>query len=244
MASSLLRFLKSGREKFLDRHSDAGDWFAKMFSAGTCAGWRVCADLTRRYSRGLVLDAGAGRGGWRETILQNASKYESLDVGSRGDHHPDWIGDLMCMPDVPAGRFDAVVCHQVLEHVRNPFNALSEIHRVLKPDGAVILSVPHLSRRHELPNDYFRYTQEGVFQLLTETGFRVAELRAYGGVLSFLHHQTSFIFPGLFMGLPGVGETACVLNAPLSVLLAAADRIMDRRALIPLGIAAVGTKVL
>lgn len=39
--------------------------------------------------------------------------------------------------------FDCITCFEVLEHVKDQLNMLSEIIRVLKPDGLVIISVPH-----------------------------------------------------------------------------------------------------
>jgi len=41
--------------------------------------------------------------------------------------------------------FDVVLCNHVLEHVDNDIQAMSEIHRVLKPNGFCILQVPFFS---------------------------------------------------------------------------------------------------
>jgi len=40
-------------------------------------------------------------------------------------------------------QFDIVVCLEVFEHLQNPYHALSEIQRVLKPGGKLLLSVPN-----------------------------------------------------------------------------------------------------
>ena len=229
------------RRRFLDRHSDAADWRNRLYSAGTYSLYRVTQALLRAHCRGRVLDAGAGRGAWRRTIEGGAEQYESLDRSARGDHRPTHVGDVDDMPG-PEGQYDTVVCAQVLEHVASPAEALAEMHRVLRPGGVLILTVPHLSRRHELPHDYFRYTQEGVQALLEASGFDVFDMTTYGGVLSFLHHQTSFVFPGLLTAIPGVTELGILLNAPLSWALAALDPLLDRRALLPLGIAVAARK--
>ena len=47
---------------------------------------------------------------------------------------------------MPSGRFDAAVCHQVLEHIPRPAAALGELHRVLKPGGVLRLALPDLDR--------------------------------------------------------------------------------------------------
>jgi SAM-dependent methyltransferase len=42
----------------------------------------------------------------------------------------------------PDNTFDAVLCNHVLEHVNDDIQAMSEIHRVLRPGGFAILQVP------------------------------------------------------------------------------------------------------
>jgi SAM-dependent methyltransferase len=72
----------------------------------------------------------------------------------------DWVGiDKATLTagsaeELPFGdaSMDVVACFQVLEHLRRPDVALSEIHRVLKPGGYACLATPNLdclSRRIE-----------------------------------------------------------------------------------------------
>jgi len=242
LTDQLIGLQKRWREDFLDRHWQAHDWANRCFSGAAYALWREAGKLIADHARGLVLDAGAGRGSWRHTILASATAYESIDIARRGSQETTWIGSIEDMPQVPAARYDTVVCQQVLEHVPRPSPVLEEFWRVLKPGGKMILSVPHLSRRHELPHDYYRYTQEGLTYLVREAGFEVVQVSTYGGILSFLHHQASFFFPGAFLGLPLVANLALALNAPLSWLTGRLDRGIDRRALLPLGILLVAEK--
>lgn len=48
----------------------------------------------------------------------------------------------------PDGCVDVVICNQVLEHLKNIWLPMSEIHRVLRPGGHAILSVPNLASLH------------------------------------------------------------------------------------------------
>ena len=240
--ADVLNLFKGGREKFLDRNAEAGAFNARLFSASTYALWKAARAVVNQYCHGLVLDAGSGRGAWRSTILETASGYESVDVAPRGGNRPTWVGDIMAMTEIPSERYDVVACQQVLEHVRHPWRAASQFHRVLKPGGVLVLSVPHLSRRHERPHDYFRFTPEGVAILLEDAGFDLEYQSTYGGLLSFLHHQTSFFFPGLLLGIPLIGKLALLLNAPFSWLMPALDRILDPAPLFPLGIIVVARK--
>jgi SAM-dependent methyltransferase len=231
--------LKRQRETFLDRHSDAGDWRNRYFSAATLTLWRAAGAAASRACRGRVLDAGSGRGAWKGTILAHAEEYHSIDLEPRGHDRPTWVGDLMQMPQVPSAHYDTVVCHQVLEHLPDPSRALAECRRVLVPGGALIVSVPHLSRLHELPHDYFRYTPNGLAALLERAGFDDADIGTYGGPFSFLHHQSSFVFPGLVAGVPLLGAAATACNAVFSIAFAVMDRIPSLGRLLPLGVIAV-----
>ena len=44
----------------------------------------------------------------------------------------------------PKESFDAVTAWEVFEHLENPHNAVREIHRILKPQGLLIFSVPNI----------------------------------------------------------------------------------------------------
>lgn len=239
---SFTEYLKKNREAFLDRAADVRCWESRLFSGTTYSLWRASVKPMRQSCIGLVLDAGCGRGSWRGMIQETAAGYESIDIARRGNASPTWIGDITAMSQVPDARYDAIVCHQVLEHVRRPWLALNEFYRVLKPGGIVLVSVPHLNRRHELPHDYFRFTQEGLSVLLEDAAFVGVEVQPFGGVFAFLHHQLSFFFPGLFTGVPLLGKMSSAINAPVSWLTVMLDQIIDRPRLMPAGVLAVATK--
>jgi len=46
----------------------------------------------------------------------------------------------------PDGFFDLVIFTEIIEHLTNPFFALSEIRRVLKPGGWLLITTPNVSR--------------------------------------------------------------------------------------------------
>lgn len=74
---------------------------------------------------------------------------------------------------------DAIICDYVLEHVKNPKVIVDEICRVLKPGGLVYVGLPFIISYHSAPGDYFRWTKNGIQELLKN--FQEIELKsAYG----------------------------------------------------------------
>ena len=60
------------------------------------------------------------------------------------------------------GPFAHIECLSVLEHSRRPWLLAENMQRLLEPGGTIFLSVPFVWRFHGYPNDYFRFTAEGV----------------------------------------------------------------------------------
>jgi 2-polyprenyl-3-methyl-5-hydroxy-6-metoxy-1,4-benzoquinol methylase len=64
------------------------------------------------------------------------------------------------------GEFDIIVCMNVLEHVFDFKDAISNIYNALKPAGTAIISVPAFYPLHDEPNDYWRFTEHSLRKLL------------------------------------------------------------------------------
>ncbi|AGB42131.1 methyltransferase family protein [Halobacteroides halobius DSM 5150] len=62
--------------------------------------------------------------------------------------------------------FDYILCTEVLEHTLNPFSAIKEINRILKPGGLVFITVPFNFRIHGPLPDCWRFTEYGLKELL------------------------------------------------------------------------------
>jgi SAM-dependent methyltransferase len=58
------------------------------------------------------------------------------------------------------------ICLETLEHVEDPLTACRELARVVRPGGVCLVSTPLLLGIHGYPNDFFRYTPEGMRSLL------------------------------------------------------------------------------
>ncbi len=81
--------------------------------------------------------------------------------------------------------FDMICAFDVIEHIDDDKTALSNIHRMLKPNGVVLLSVPQYmflwSRLDELVKHKRRYSKRELLAKLEESGFDIG-------------YSTSFVF--------------------------------------------------
>lgn len=97
-----------------------------------------------------------------------------LDLGSRSkvkktavsvDLTPaqgvDVVADAHALP-FANDTFDYIWCNAVLEHVPYPLKVASEMTRTLKPRGLAFIQVPFLENVHGWPQDYYRFTLQGL----------------------------------------------------------------------------------
>jgi hypothetical protein len=144
----------------------------------------------RAYASGKLLDAGCGTIPFRRYYHDLVVEYHTLDVEKRVAA-VNFVGDVYHMDMFTAESYDTVFSSEVLEHIPRPDRAIAEVYRVLKSRGKFILTVPYISRLHEEPHDYFRYTCYGLQSLLESNGFRVLEIVPTGSLFSFLGPQIS-----------------------------------------------------
>ena len=62
-------------------------------------------------------------------------------------------------------KFEIILCTEVLEHLHSPRVAISEMYRVLKKGGLLILTTRFIFPIHDAPNDYYRFTKYGLKHL-------------------------------------------------------------------------------
>lgn len=196
----------------------------------------------RAHVRGRVLDAGGGTMPFRRTVASLAREVHGLDI-ERKVPDIDFVADVQEMGILADASYDTVLATEVLEHVPHPERALAEIHRVLKPGGTLLLTVPFLARLHDEPYDFFRYTRHGLRVLLEAAGLRVIEIEPTGGLLCFLGHQVSSVLLLPTWRVPILKWIVFGLNAVLCTLPC---RLLDHwfggRATFPLGYVAVASK--
>lgn len=149
-----------------------------------------------------ILDAGCGSGEISVLLQQRGYNVIGIDFSevavqlAREAGVDAFQADFDLELKFPDKSFDAVICFDVLEHLFDPMNALAEFRRILKDEGILVLTVPHIimSLRGRLSILRGRAPQHGTYRrfrqckhhtifsvdllrfMLTEEGFEVEKI--------------------------------------------------------------------
>lgn len=108
--------------------------------------------LKRFSDDALVLNVGSGIHRYTTSLINlDIFYYKGVDI----------VGDAMAMP-LLSGSIDGAICECLLEHVPEPQKVVDEMLRVLKPGGSMYIAVPFVYPFHASPNDFYRWTIEGL----------------------------------------------------------------------------------
>ena len=165
-------------------------------------GLRKAMSIFSSELKGRLLDVGCGSKPYQELFA--VDDYIGLDIdneASRNRKIADYFYDGKTFP-FNEDEYDSVLCNQVLEHVFNPDEFLSEIKRVLKPGGRLLLTVPFVWDEHEQPHDYARYSSFGLKALIDKNGFNVIEYKKIGTDVSTIFQLINVYLYKIFVKWP------------------------------------------
>ena len=149
--------------------------------------------------KGRVVDLGCGTAPYKADILKVADEYIGVDWKNsfHDQSNVDIFASLTEPLPIEENFADTVSSFQVMEHLPEPSDFLSECFRILKPGGNFFLTVPFMWHVHEAPHDYYRYTRHGLEYLLTKNGFSDIIVKENSGFwqmmgLKFNYYTVSF----------------------------------------------------
>jgi SAM-dependent methyltransferase len=209
MNNKLLGWLRSRRQRVEQERVTIED--RRFLSPLFYAHYKLLLPVIRQYARGQFIDLGCGSAPFWYAVVEQVERYDGVDLWPRSDK-VTFAGDVQSLPMVPDNSYDSAICIEVLEHVPEPAKAIATIARILKPGGVVVISVPHLSRLHDLPHDYYRYTEYGLRYLLEQAHLEVVTLQPKGGLLTFLAHQLSTLILAVAWSIPPLKGALLAFN--------------------------------
>lgn len=152
------------------------------------------------HLHGRLLDFGCGSKPYK--TLFNVSEYVGTDIQVSGhDHRNEEIDVYYDGKTLPFENesFDSIFSSEVFEHVFNLPQVLDELHRVLKPGGKMLLTVPFVWDEHEIPYDFARYTSFGLKHILQEKGFvLVHEKKTTNYVSTICQMWAAYLYQQIF----------------------------------------------
>jgi SAM-dependent methyltransferase len=137
---------------------------------------------------GRLLDVGCGDKPWEQVLAPYVTEHVGVEFAetfapsmnaaqSRADVL--YSGDRLPFDDAT---FDTVLSNQVLEHVPDPHAHFTDLVRVLRPGGRLLLTVPFSFRLHSEPYDFWRFTRHGLAELSRRNAMDVEVLEERGGL--------------------------------------------------------------
>lgn len=127
-----------------------------------------------------ILDTCAG---WEPNYYQPffpGKQYLKQDMQDFDPPCIDIICDISDMEPISDESIGLVLNLESLEHLPYPQKAIDEIHRVLRPDGLLILTTVMHFKIHPCPKDYWRFAPDGLELLLSR--FKILDMTLEGSL--------------------------------------------------------------
>jgi SAM-dependent methyltransferase len=175
-----------------------------------------------------ILDIGCGEMPYYPVFATVAADYAGADLGPGPQVRYVCPAEALTAPDQS---FDAVLSTQLLEHALDPARCVAEMRRVLKPGGVALVTTHGVWPYHPVPNDYWRWTHEGLRKLTQDNGLEVLEIVPHRSSWSTLASLAALSVSELTRGrTPLVGRLTAAVIASLNLAGIAGDRVSTRLA--------------
>jgi hypothetical protein len=209
----------------------------------TFAQYQLSSKVINKYAFGKLIDIGCGDMPYNRFFSSKVKSYTGLDKYPRSTRVKYQV-DIQDSSSLPDAIFNTALCMEVLEHLPTPWLALNNINKILDKRGFLILSVPLLSRLHDIPHDYFRFTEYGLKSLLSSAGFEIITIIRKGSWVSFLGHQLSTLLVSLTWKIWLIKNITWWINKYCIVIpIFFIDKVINKSGFLPQGYILVARKL-
>lgn len=163
----------------------------------------VGRDILPFRGQGRILDVGCGPGKLLRVLRDWGWDTYGVDFSpvavdyARAKHQLKVELGTIHEGKYPANYFDVVMFNHSLEHVYNPIDSLREAHRILKPGGALLITIPNADSfeahvfgkwwvHWDVPRHLYHFTRSTMSQALLKTGFQRITIGTGTGTAFFL----------------------------------------------------------
>jgi SAM-dependent methyltransferase len=137
--------------------------------------------LIQQHIHGHLLDCGCGKVPYLEVYEKKITQLTLLDVQAAGEVELDCTSDLNQSLPFADGVFDSILLTDVIAHVYKQRALFSELVRVLKPGGTLLLTTPYNYWMAAPPHEYGRPSEYTLRAWCAEEDVVVSALESYGG---------------------------------------------------------------
>lgn len=132
---------------------------------------------------GRLIDLGCGKVPLFEAYKNYVTDNICIDWGNsiHKNQYLDFECDLTKILPFENESFETVILSDVLEHVYQPETLWKEMSRILSNHGKILMNVPFYYGIHEVPHDYYRYTEYALRRFAEDAGLKIIVLKSYGG---------------------------------------------------------------
>jgi SAM-dependent methyltransferase len=130
---------------------------------------------------GRAIDIGCGGQPLRALIEERGWDYAGLDVVASPGIELDHVAPIDAEDFPEIGRFDLLVCTEVLEHVARWERAWANMSALASPGAILVVTCPAVYPLHEEPHDFFRPTEFAIRAHAERSGWEVVATRRLGG---------------------------------------------------------------
>ena len=144
-----------------------------------------------------ILDIGCATGALLARLRDRGWRVTGVEISPSAEYARDKRNlDIKTIPleenHFPPESFDVIHASHLIEHLNDPRSFLSEVHRVLKPDGRIFITTPNIDGfqarlfgdrwRSAIFDHLYLFSARTLKALITASGFTVEGVYTWGGL--------------------------------------------------------------
>lgn len=158
--------------------------------------------IKKSHLKGKILDVGCGDGTILIQFQRNGNELYGCDISEKavqvakskyGDFCNFTVGDITKSSSLPEGKFDVIICSEILEHIENDELAIKNLYTKLETGGYLLVTTPlsekYWSVHDNLAGHVRRYEKDKLEKKITKNGFQIRKSISWGFPLLQLYYK-------------------------------------------------------